>query len=271
MLGAELEKNLKIRRIPLPKDTLLQMSQEEPAFFLLAGHMQNELNSLNKIFSWCLNNSNANERSPIESLADGTQAMIYARILAGKLCEAWKVLGKAFFSTKLSQRVEANLHPTAKHALKKIKLYFGKTNSIHRVRNSLAFHYSKEQFDIHWEEAADEPNFELILGGTVGNNLSLAGEIVANMALLNGINSDNKSDALRAFFDEVQSITSSFTDFLEGTILAIIEERFGSDLAAHGRDEDIIPSQSYNEVKIPFFVNPMPANESTYRDIDAHH
>lgn len=232
------------------------MSPEERAFFLLAGHMQNELNSLNKIFSWCLSNTNASQRSPIESLADGTQAMIYARVLAGKLCEAWGVLGKAFFSTKLSQRVEAKLHPTAQHALKKIKSYFGKTNTIHRVRNSFAFHYSVEQFDIHWEEAADEPNFELILGGTVGNNLSIAGEFVANMALLNGIDSDNKSDAFKTFFDEVQSIASSFTDFLEGTIVAIIEERFGSDLAAHGRDEDIFPARSYNEIAIPFFCKP---------------
>lgn len=236
------------------------MASAERAFFLLAGHMLNELNSLNKVFIWCLSNSNENQSSPIENLADGTQAMIFARVLAGKLCEAWEVLGKAFFRTKLSQRVEAKLHPAAQNALKEIKSYFSKANVIHQVRNSFAFHYSIEQFNAHWEEAADEPNFELILGGTVGNNLALVGEFVANTALLNGINSNSKSDAFKTFFDEVQSIASSFIDFLEGTIVAILEERFGSDVAALGRDEEIEPARSYNEVAIPFFCRP-DANE----------
>jgi hypothetical protein len=75
--------------------------------------MQNELNSLDKVFGWCLHNTRSDHTSPIERLADGTQAIIYARVLAGKLCEAWEVLGKAFFSTRLSQRVESELHPIA--------------------------------------------------------------------------------------------------------------------------------------------------------------
>jgi hypothetical protein len=232
------------------------MEPAERAFFLLAGHMLNELNSLNKVFCWCLSNSNKGQKSSIESLADGIQAMIYARILAGKLSEAWEVLGKSFFRSKLSQRVEAKLHPTAQLALKSIKSYFSKTNTINCVRNFFAFHYTVEQFNNHWEAAASEPNFEIILGGTIGNNISLAGEFVANMALLNGINSDDKSDAIRAFFDEVQSISTRFTEFLEGMILVVLEERFGADIAMPGQDENIFPFSKFNEVAIPFFCTP---------------
>jgi hypothetical protein len=184
------------------------------------------------------------------------QAMIYARLLAGKVFAAWEVLGKAFFGTKLSQRIESKLHPIAQNALKKIKSYFGKTNAIYRVRNFFAFHYSVKEFDTNWKGAADEPTFELVLGGTVGNNLHLAAEFVANTALLNRINSNDKADALRTFFDEVQSIASSFTDFLEGTIVAILEERLGSGLTTLGREEEIFPTRSYNEVAIPFFFKP---------------
>ena len=87
----------------------------------------------------------------------------------------------------------------------------------------------------------------------IGNNLSLAGEFVANTALLNGINSENKSDALRTFFDEVQSMASSFTDFLEGTILAILEEQMCAAIGTLGREEEIFPTQRSSEVTIPFF------------------
>jgi hypothetical protein len=233
------------------------MAEGERAFVLLAGHIQNELNSLHKIFAWCLHNPPANHLSGIESLADGTQALIYARILAGKLCEAREALQKSFFGTGLSKRVETKLHPVAQDALKNIKSYFGKTNAIYRVRNFFAFHYSVEEFNAHWTEAANEQTFEFILGGTVGNNLYLASELVANTALLNGINSSSKGDALSVFYDEVQTATANFTNFLEGAILAIFEEQFGTSyLASLGQEEEILPEHTFNEIHIPFFYKP---------------
>lgn len=247
---------MKIRRIPLSKDTLFKIDSADRVFLLLAGHMQNELNSVHKIFAWCLHNRTTDRASSIEGLADGTQAMIYARMLAGKLCEAWKVLGAAFFGTKLSQRIEPRLHPIALEALQKIKSYFGKSNTISTVRNSFAFHYAAAGFGLNWEAAADEPSFELILGGTVGNNLHLASELVVNIALLNAINVNDREDALRTFFEEAQSVASNFTDFLEGTVVAILEEQFGTGLCGLGREEEIFPARSYSEVAIPFFYKP---------------
>lgn len=250
---------MKIRRIYLQREDMLKMAEAERAFILLAGHMQNELNSLNKVFGCCLHNSSPNHISTIENLANGAQALIYARILAGKLCEAREALQKAFFGTGLSQRIEPKLHPVAQDALKKIKSYFNKKdNSIFRVRHDFAFHYTIEKFNSHWEETLDDQNIEfMILGGTVGNNLHVAAELVANAALLNGINSSNKEAALGTFYDDVHSVTSNFTEFLEGAILAIVEEQLGSSyFATHGREEDIFPVQSWNEVTIPFFIKP---------------
>lgn len=229
------------------------MESAERTFLLLAGHMQNELNSVHKVFAFCLHSRPTVLVSSIEGLANGTQAMIYARVLAGKLCEAWEALGKAFFGTKLSQRIEPRLHPVAQDALKKIKAYFGKANAIYKVRNAFAFHYSRDEFRTHWEEAADESTFEIILGGTVGNNLHLASEFVVNIALLKAINANDRVEALREFFDEVQSAASDFTAFLEGAILTILEEQSGAGLATLGREEEIFPTCSYNEVAISFF------------------
>lgn len=247
---------LKIRRIPLSKDTLLKMDPADRTFLLLAGHMQNELNSVHKVFAWCLNSHPMDRTSSIERLANGTQAMIYARVLAGKLYEAWQALGVAFFGAKLSQRIELRLHPTAQGALQKIKNYFGRSNDISAVRNSFAFHYSVAEFGLNWEAVAVEPSFELILGGSVGNNLHLASELVANTALLSAINANDREDALRMFFNEVQSVASNFTDFLEGAVVVILEEQFGTGLGALGCEEEISPSRSYSEVAIPFFYKP---------------
>ena len=133
--------------------------------------------------------------------------------------------------------------------------YFGKSNIISTVRNSFAFHYSVKEFDAHWHEPADESAFELVLGGTVGNNLDLASELVVNTALLNSINPADRSAALKTFFEEVQSLAGSFTVFLEGAIMAILEEASVSPLATQGRDEEIAPRQRFEDVAIPHFYN----------------
>lgn len=152
---------MQIRRIQLPRAAFEQLPEDERAFFLLAGHMQNELNSLHKVFAWCLHCKNTTTQ--IESLANGVQAQFYARLLAGKLLEAWNALGKSFFGAGISQRIEGGLHPLAQEALSKLKTYFGKANLIYRVRNSFAFHYSAEEFERHWLEVSNHANFEIVL------------------------------------------------------------------------------------------------------------
>jgi hypothetical protein len=231
------------------------MLASERSFFLLAGHIQNELNSLHKVFAWCLHSTPSVGSSEIEKLADGVQAQIYARLLAGKLLEAWATLGSAYFGAKISQRLESKLHPHSQEALKKIKAYFSRPNTIYRVRNSFAFHYSSEEFDAHWSEPAEEPAFELVLGGTVGNNLALASELVVNTALLKSINPDDQAVALQVFFEEVQSLAENFTVFIEGVILAILEEASGAQLSDQGQDEEIVPRQRFEDVAIPHFYN----------------
>jgi len=230
------------------------MLASERSFFLLAGHIQNELNSLHKVFAWCLHSDPTVGSSEIEKLADGVQAQIYARLLAGKLLEAWEALRSAYFGKIISQRLEGKLHPHARDALTMIKTYFSKSNTIYRVRNSFAFHYSAEEFDAHWFEPAEEPGFELVLGGTVGNNLDLASELIVNTALLKSINAD-QAVALQIYFKDIQSLSENFTVFLEGVILAILEEVFGSPHIDQGQDEVIVPRQSFEDVAIPHFYN----------------
>jgi hypothetical protein len=240
----------------MPKDAVAKMAVPDRDFLLLAGHMQNEINSVHKVFAWCLHSGGSRSDSSIESLANGAQAMIYARVLTGKLCEAWEAVGKAWFGTKLSQRLEPKLHPVAHEANTKLKAYFSRSNTIHLVRNSFAFHYSATEVGASWEPVADDLTFEVVLGGTVGNNLYLGAELAANAALLKAIDPANPEQGLRVFFDEVQSTATNFTDFLEGAIMVILEDLFGTDIGELGREEDIFPTLAYAQVEVPYFCLP---------------
>jgi hypothetical protein len=229
------------------------MPEAERVFLLLAGHMYNELNSLNKVFAWCLHNQG--KHSPIESLADGVQAQLYARLLAGKLLEAWNALVTAFFGAKIARRIEASLHPAAKEGLSKLKTYFGTSNLIFRVRNSFAFHYTAAEFERHWLKVVDNPHFEIILGGTIGNNLDLASELVVNTTIWNSSSQQDQSAVLQTFLDEVQSTASHFTAFLEGAILALLDSPVQPPLVSQCSTEAIEPRFSFEDVVIPYFYD----------------
>jgi len=244
---------MQLRRVRLPRAALQQMPEAERAFLLLAGHMQNELNSLHKIFAWCLHGQG--QTSPLESLANSVQAQLYARLLAGKLLEAWNALDKAFFGARISQRIDPLLHPTARDALTKLKIYFGRSNVIHRIRNSFAFHYAAEEFERHWVKVADNRNFEIIFGGTVGNNIDLASELVVNAAVLDSTSQQDGSAALQTFLDEVQSMAGYFTAFLEGAILVLLESALPSPLVSQSNTESIEPRFRFDDVAIPHFYN----------------
>lgn len=75
---------------------------------------------------------------------------------------------------------------------------------------------------------------------------------MANAALLNSINPADKGEALGRFFEEIQSIVATFTDFLEGAILVTLEKDFPAELK-DAPEERISPARSISEVAIPFF------------------
>jgi hypothetical protein len=247
---------MKVTRIQIPRERFTTLSAPKQDFFLLSGHMQNEISVIHKTFICCLNDGQNTPRSEVERLASGAQAMIFARILSGKLYEAWIAVKNSLYGLKLSTELEPKLHSDAGLALKRLKTYFSNTNTINSVRNFFAFHYTISALGANWEHAANENTVELILGGTIGNNLNLGAELAANAALLKSIDSSNSEEGLRIFFDEIQARASDFTVFFEGISIAILEELFGSTWSSQGRDDAVFPSQVLSAVSLPFFFIP---------------
>lgn len=248
---------MKIRRIRLTKQHLGQLPAAERDFLLLAGHMLNEINSLYKVFSWSMRGHRL--ESPASALSgtiSGAQAMIYARLLAGKEWEAWEALGKGWFRTKIAQRIEPILHPDSQEALKALKKYFSGTNLINQVRNSFAFHYSASAIGSQWERASEEPFFELILGVNIGNNFFLGAETAANVAVFNAIEPTNLQEGMRRFLEDVGVVNTYFTTFLEGVNMAIVEDVTRSTLWAQSVEDEVFPDRHHSQVTVPHFSLP---------------
>ena len=248
---------IRIRRIPILAERLAALSGAERDFLFLSGHILNEINSLNKVFAWCLNSHSGDSETNIKSVANGVQSLIYARVLAGKLWEAWASLSPAWFGPKLSTSIAPLLHKDAAASLAALKKYFNNnSNSIYRVRNSFAFHYSASELGANWESATEGAHLEVLLGGTVGNNLNLAAELVANSAVFKAIDSTGPEAGLKTFFSDVQTVYSHFTNFFEGATVVLLEKALGGQLGDHGYEVNVAVGQSYSEVQLPYFCAP---------------
>lgn len=203
---------MKIRRLNLTIPALSKLPENERTFLLLAGHMQNEFVTLNKIFAWCI--SPAKSAMSIEAVVNGSQGFIISKILAGKLHEGWQLMNKAYFGSKLSLALAPLLHESARLSLDGLNSYFSKPNLIYTVRNSFSFHYSAEEISRHWHKAASEPDFDFFIGNEYGNTFHQASETAVSLAVLNGINPNDRAAALRAFLDDVQKNAALMTSSL---------------------------------------------------------
>jgi hypothetical protein len=244
---------MKIRRINLPASELTKLPTPDRNLFFLVGHVNNEISSLTKIFSWCLAEAHLPGVAEVELNAANAQGMMYARILAGKLLEAWGALGRSWFASTLGAEISKTLHPAAADSLENLKVYFGSKNLIYAVRNSFAFHYDAGALGEHWERAAAEPVFELIIGMNRGNSFHQAAELVANVAVFHTIAPGNAQAGMAAFFQELDYVSEQFRNFCEGVTRAILERLSGTNLDHLGGLSDISPSRGSSEVTIPVF------------------
>lgn len=245
---------LHVHQLTLRKHHLSKLTAPERNIFFLSGHILNELNSLTKVFAWCLQSEAGNE-SEITRFAQGVQSMIYARILAGKLWEAWDALRPTYFSSKLSISLEEDLHPDSRTALSSLKSYFGRANPIFNVRNSFAFHYSRKLGE-HWEEIADNEHLYVIAGGNIGNNIHLAAEILTNMAIFRTSHPTDVEIGAQTFLNDIQIVAGHFTTFLEGISLFYLKKMLGENLDKQGQLVEIKVAQKFSEVRIPYFFTP---------------
>ena len=243
--------SLTLRILELKPQELAKLSPEEIQVFFICGHILNELNSLNKVFCWCIH-PDSNPASETNGIARGMQAMIYARILAGKLYEARKVLAATWFRRKPPSYLPA-LHPEAMTALAAIKIYFNDKNSINQVRNHAAFHYSAAALSENWESLAHENSLKMIFGGTIKNNFFHASEMLANAALLKIVNTTDLEAGMAKFMDDVQTVAADFTTFLEGATVSFLQLIFGSNFGDKTTEEKIDVQQSFLDVRIPYF------------------
>jgi hypothetical protein len=240
---------MKIFKKRFSKSELNNIPEDERYFFLLIGHLANELNILQKLIIMCYKlpaKNKANERAHL------SQVLTIVKILVGKVWEGWELIRKAFFATRLSREYDSLLSPEAREALKNLKRYFDSNNLVKNVRNEFSFHYNFDKIKSGFSAVPDNEELDIYLAETTGNSLFYASEVAINFSMLDMIDSCNHQHSFDKLFNETIKIVSWLVDFAVGCMNLITKRYY---LALNYEPLDIGPVPTINDIEIPYFVS----------------
>ena len=242
---------MRLQRIGLTAEQLRGIPDEERSIIVVLAHALNEVNTLNRLLFLC---TRIDQEPRWVAHAQAAQAFIVARPLIGKLNEAWVVLQKGYFGSKLSKLYTGLLEPSATEALDYLKSYFGRKNLVFEVRNNFAFHYSLEQARTSTPDDSLPEDLAIYLHQTNGNSLYYFAEYLMNKALIDLISPTDPESALGTLLDEMSKVIAHLNEFVQGLLFVILDKYIGEDVlrqSVQAVELGIVPQSA--SIGIPFF------------------
>jgi hypothetical protein len=236
---------MKIHSIPVTKAQLDKIPEIERAFYVHIGHLRNELVVLKKLLDRAANNLQDN---PILRDVYVLQSSIISRLLAGKLWEGWKLLGKAYFSPKLDLLIENNLPEDAQDSLRNLKGYFEKKNVIPGLRNKFAFHYDHQRVRTQLSLIKETDNWKIYVAET-GDTFFQVSEIIVGTAMLEAVQPGDFVAATEKFFKEIMGMSGQLVNFCDGCLHYMIETY----IEYQAEEIEISDPPNCGDLRLPFF------------------
>ena len=251
MNSSESQQPRPMLRREITKSKIQSASADDQALFLTIAHVVNEINALLRAAEWSSDFS-----SPIQAKVDGqiTLSLMFFKLLAGKLNEAYQVIQGAYFRSALSKTYNARLQPDAVNALNALKKYFDRENNVHRIRNNFAFHYSHEELRQVFPSVSETLVVYMQRDGAP-NNLFYFAEVVTAEALFRTIGIPNNEDALTTLSSELIDVASNFATLFDDLIGAFLET-LGQD-AWQAQAQPVVFDELplFDDIHIPWFTN----------------
>ena len=244
---------MNIGKLTLTKKHLDLLPEKERVFFIQLAHLSNEITVLTKLLIL----SNNKSETEVINKAYAMQSSLIARMSIGKLYEAWRLLEKNFFASKLSKEYEPKLSEDGLKALQNLKKYFGKSNLISDIRNNFSFHNpSFDEIKKQLKAIPDDTEFQLFLGSDYANsNYYMAEEIISN-AMLNYVKKTTLQDAMLDIFHALSQVSGWFIVFGQYCMIAFLDEFMGKAKDKLKMQELKVESQgNIDDIKIPYFVD----------------
>lgn len=239
-------------RIAFDKAKLSCVPQAERLLFFALGHLANEINALNKQVLWCFK---PDSEPAAVSKAQISLALIFLRLLAGKLKEGYLLLERYYLCGKppLASTYESLLPSDMQDNLKALKRYFCKKNAIDTIRSNYGFHYSPSEIEAALALVPDD--LELFVAENFGNSLYYASEVLANRAMLRAIDPDSSDDVatFHRIVGDVVAVAGKMLSLAAALMAGFIQRH--SDIFSGTAEELSLPGLvELREFQVPWFA-----------------
>jgi hypothetical protein len=246
---------IEVLRIPLAKDRLRAIPQEERALFLLLGHAANQINLLFKLVIFSTNKTPADQ--PEQNIS-GAQSQILARILIGFLAEAWELIRTQFLESPIGREYSSKLDQDGQLALTNLKNKFGRSNLFSKLRNEHIFHHpSASDMEAAFQAAVNDPQWDNDWNWFFSvynyNSFFFLNDIVFMHGLLNAIGETDLIAAHEKIMGEVRPVSENMMTFLMALNAAFWKKHFGQEMTGEVVAR-IADAPGVFDVWIPFFV-----------------
>ncbi len=242
---------MRLQRMNFNLEQLRGIPDGERSLVVLLCHALNEVNTLNKLFFLC---TRIDPEPRWIAHCQAAQAFVLARQLVGKLNEAWAVVQRGYFGTKLSMTYAELLESSATEALSYLKAYFGRKNLLNEVRNDFAFHYSLEHAKTSIPDDSSPDDLAVYLHATKGNSLYYFAEYLMSKALIDAISPTDPEAALGKLLDEMSTVIRHLNEFVEGLLFVVLDKYIGEDVVRQGVQTVELGSVPQSaDIRIPFF------------------
>ncbi|MCI0665673.1 MAG: hypothetical protein L0220_31845 [Acidobacteria bacterium] len=244
--------------VSIRKTDLDKIPELDRAFFVHIGHLRNEVMIIERLLWGAQNNLDAQAPPGPKELLDSFnvgQTLIITRLLAGKLLEGWELVQRAYYRTRVSEKIESQLPSDALASLRELKNYFSRSNNIHLIRNQFAFHYSPENIRDQLSNIHNTYEAKIYVSEYALNMFYQFSELIANTAMLDAVQKGNYAEALDKVTSEVLDMAKHFTSFCDGCLHFMIE-KYLMDNPANEKPMQIILSDvpELNDIRLPEFI-----------------
>lgn len=238
---------MELLKITITKEQLEKIPESELLFFIQLTHFANEIFCLQKFTNYSVS---LNGSYQILQRAQNAQALLFVRLTAGKLWEAWKLLQSHHSDL---QEYEAQLPERVQNDFKIVKSYFSAPNCIKTIRNQYAFHFSKESSEgikNSISSFAGNEEFAMYFSEHHGNCFYDMADILINHSLLNTIDQENEK-AMQKMLTEIVNVIQLFLRFV-GECVLVFGKRH---LCLVPQKVMISDPPAIDEIHVPFFVS----------------
>lgn len=238
---------MQIHKLTFPPATLAALPPERLSAFLLLGHFLNEANWLQKLLVIASQDETGN---PAEVQARMALSLMLTKLFAAKIHEGWNRMANGQLKATLDA---LSLTPATKDQGRQLAERLCAESMVHKIRKSQAFHYPTS-LSLNGLPGIAQSDVAIYMTPHAGDTLSLISELSAasEMNAIAGMN--HVGHSLDAVLTEVIGISAIYSDFLHGTLQALISESIDG-LPA----EEIIDNRDappLDEVRLRFFATP---------------